>query len=534
VRLVAERIAVVFSVLLLVHAPLPARGGTVIVNRCTDTGGDLLLGPPPPAPGSTLLVEAGTYPEPVTIQTNLTVNATGGTALIGQSLSTRKICQLTGENDLFASGQPVTVNQTQTCYGLSGVDLGASFEHNGRIYFLFGDTIPFPTDANTTDADGYRPVNSDSIAWIPANADPEQCLQAANPPASVCPPLHPPLTFLTAPDQKYLSPRVLQPGPTPIVPRSTFDVPAAGFSANGNLYAFFTTDHIGPDSPDPNYCTSEIMPRSVLARLDDESQNQFTYLYDISCRATYDGVHAEPCRAPNPDLCSFASGSAGHFINLSPVVVNNSDIPGLPDIATPQGKGLLLWGSGRYRCSDLYLAYVPLDSVEDKSRQMWRYAVVDGSGQLHWSGCEWDATPLLHEASPCIGEFSVTWNPYLRKWLVLYNCPRSLPPPGSVIYYRVTDQPWGPWSEPSVLFDPRCDRGFCHFLHHPVCDHGQDTLPAPDSDRWGDPYAPYVISSFTKGDATSTTIYWVMSTWNPYQVVLMKSTLQLDCACRAS
>jgi len=471
------------------------------------------------APGSTLVIQAGNYPETPTIQKNLTLNASGGTVVLGRPLSTQKICQLTGERDLFSSGQQFTVNRTETHYGLAGTDLGASFAHNGRIYFLFGDTA---SSVGYSDDDGDRPENGDSVAWVPADADPEQCLQSADPPPTSITPL----TFLTAPDGKYLSPRVLN--GSQIISRAGFEVPLSGFSANGNLYAFFSTDS------DPQIvpaCSHETMGRSVLGRLDDESQNRFTYLYDVSCRP---GNAA--CSVPNPGLCSAPPGSAGYFINISPVIVNNLDVPGLPaDVADPSGKGLLLWGSGHYRCSNVYLAYVPLNNIEDSSRRMWRYAVLDTSGNIQWSGCEADAIPLLPSQPPCIGELSVTWNPFLHKWLMLYNCPNA-------IYYRTADQPWGPWSVALVLLDPACDRGYCHFIHSEhCCDFQSPTCAAGNAkddlvgsaDRSAGPYAPYVISSLTKGDATSTTIYWLVSTWNPYEVVLMKSTLQLDCACRA-
>jgi hypothetical protein len=441
-----------------------AHAETVSVNRCTQTGGDVLPNVvASAAPGSTLLVQAGTYPEPFTIQKNVTINSPGGTVLVGQPLGTQKICQLTGEQDLFSRGQQFTVNQTETNYGLRGVDLGASFEHNGRIYFLFGDTIP--SVANSDD-NGNRPVNGDSIAWIPADADPEQCLRAAAPPVGSITPL----TFLTATDGKYLSPRVLQ--SSTIIPRSAYDVPTSGFSANGHLYAFFTTDHTDADSGPPFCYPHETMRRSVLARLDDEPQNRFTYLYDVSCRP------GDVCNVANPPACS-AAAPAGYFINISPVIVNNDDVPGLPDIAAPQGQGLLLWGSGRYRCSLPYLAYVPLDSVEDSSRQMWRYAVIDTSGQVHWSACESAAIPLFNEVPACIGEFSVAWNAFLHKWIMLYNC-------ATIINYRVADQPWGPWSDPLVLFDPGCDRGYCRFLHSPGCpDSGKDDLQDMNPQRFG-------------------------------------------------
>jgi len=44
---------------------------------------------------------------------------------------------------------------------------------------------------------------------------------------------------------------------------------------------------------------------------------------------------------------------------------------------------------------------------------------------------------------------------------------------------------------------------------------------------WGGEYGPYLIARFFTGDERQTTIYFVMSTWNPYNVVLMRSTLEI-------
>jgi hypothetical protein len=443
------------------------------------------------AAGSTLVVQRGSYPERPTIRKNLTITASGGPVLVGQPARTQKICQLTGEFD--RERQQPTINRTETNNNLRlrGTDLGASFEHNGRIYFLFGDTHPSdrPFDPSRRyNPNEPRPFNGDSIAWT-TDTDPEQCLH---------------LNFLRAPDRGYLSPkvRVLSFPPT-FLSLGGFEVPTGGFSANGRMYVFFTTDN-----SDQN-----VMGRSVLARLVDESQNLFTYLYDVSCRP---GV--VPCAVPD----------VGKFINISPVIVNNADIPGLPQST---GQGLLLWGSGRYRESSPYLAYLPLGAVEDR-RMLRYYAGIDArTGRPVWSSEESQAVKLFDQ--DCIGELSVTWNLFLRKWLMLYNCgnPRG-------INYRVADQPWGPWSPPAVLFDPWCDRGHCHFMHAggdlSNCDSVDDEMfrraTDPPRSRVREPggeYGPYVISRFTKGDATSTTIYYLMSTWNPYQVVLMKSTLPL-------
>src|SRR5262245_17092415 len=272
-----------------------------------------------------------------------------------------------------------------------------------------------------------------------------------------------------------------------IIPRAEYEVPTGGFSAGGKMYVFFTTDHYQQNG-------GNFMGRSVLARLNDLGRNigMFTYLYDVSCRP---GI---TCRFPDGK----DKPQIGAFINISPVIVDNAEIPGF---SQNPGQGLLLWGSGEYRMSNPYLAYIPLDSVED-SRTLYYWHIDPNTNQGGWKTDESLASPLFEQ--PGIGELSVTWNPFLRKWLMLYN---HFNPQG--INYRVADKPMGPWSEARILFDEACDRGFGHFMS-------------------GGAYGPYVISRFTKGDATTTTIYWTMSTWNPYQVMLMKSILRLSDANR--
>ncbi len=45
-------------------------------------------------------------------------------------------------------------------------------------------------------------------------------------------------------------------------------------------------------------------------------------------------------------------------------------------------------------------------------------------------------------------------------------------------------------------------------------------------------YAPFVMTRFTKavpaaGAAKSAQVYWLLSTWDPYQVTVMQTTLTL-------
>jgi hypothetical protein len=368
--------------------------------------------------------------------------------------STQKLYQLTGECD--RERNQFTLSRTASRFGVSGTDLGSSFEHNGRIYLLFGDTGPHAEDSigHTTDTDPEAGIHLEFVT------------QANNP-------------------QQYLPPTTVPP-----ISLGAFEVPAGGFSANGKMYVFFTTDHFKDTGG------NDRMGRSVLAWSGDSAQSPFHLLYDFS------NVH-----------------QGGKFINVSSVIVRNSTLPGLPDAA---GEGLLVFGSGLYRASNPYLCYLPLNAVEDPSQRRYFAGRQAGSHKVCWSTREADAMALFTD--PQIGEFSVTWNNFLQLWLMLYNAanPRG-------INFRVAEHPWGPWSATALVLDPWVDQAYCHFMHASwdsrVCDYVHDPGRAAD---WGGEYGPYVISRFTKGDSTRTTIYFVMSTWNPYNTVVMKSTLALS------
>src|SRR5258708_1257213 len=214
--------------------------------------------------------------------------------------STRKLYQLTGECD--RERNQLTLSRTASRFGVSGTDLGSNFEHNGRIYFLFGDTGPHAEDSigYTTDTDPETGIHLQFVT------------QAGN-------------------SQQYLPPTAIPP-----ISLGAFEVPAGGFSANGKMYVFFTTDHFQDAEG------NDRMGRSVLAWSDDGAQSPFHLLYDFS------NVH-----------------QGGRFINVSPAIVENSTVPDLPDTTW---HGLLVFCSGLYRAGNPYLAYMPLDSVEDPSR----------------------------------------------------------------------------------------------------------------------------------------------------------------------
>ena len=137
--------------------------------------------------------------------------------------STVKVEQLLGEEDK-ETHQP-TLSLTETRYGIRGTDLGNSFEHNGRVYFLFGDTV------------GRLDHALDTIATTDA-IDPEQGVR---------------LDFrMAGPD--YLT---IQP---PGISMGAFEVPVAGVSLGGQMYVAVSTNHSQDRSTDRSVLTRFTLP----------------------------------------------------------------------------------------------------------------------------------------------------------------------------------------------------------------------------------------------------------------------------------
>ena len=267
-----------------------------------------------------------------------------------------------------------------------------------------------------------------------------------------------------------------RPVTVPGISQREFEVPAGGISVGGAMCIVCTTDHT----------KERTMGRSVLALSGDDGYN-FEYLYDLSTQK---------------------------FLNVALVEVTSSQVPGLPDPVDT----VLIWGSGDYRKSDPYLACIPTEQIRDKSAIRY-FGGLDESGTPVWKRSEADAAPLFEH--PQIGEFSVVWCEQLEHWLMLYN---SGKPRGIVL--RCARNPWGPWSESQVIFNAIRD-AYGKFIHTPFRREGKsDGLSDPGREKvWGGAYAPYMLKRYFRGDSRRCTVYFTLSTWNPYQVVLMRADI---------
>ncbi len=286
------------------------------------------------------------------------------------------------------------------------------------------------------------------------------------------------LDFVTAEDSRYL--RVHPVGEK----LGGFEVPVSGLSLNGTMYVVCKTNHSrDEDAP------TDI---SVLTRFAQQPA-RFERIREIS-------------RLPE-----------GRFSKLS-MLLAPREFPGLPS----GGPHVLLWGTGRYRKSAPYLAVVPASSFE--SGEGTRYWSGTRKGQPEFSTAESQAAALVDEST--LGDLSVTWIEPLGLFAMLYD---SRSPQG--LFLRTAAMPWGPWSEPVALLEgaaPELDRlrykpgASPTSMAGPVIAKGKD--PAELS---GGLYAPYAIQRFTKVGPSTLELSYVVSTWNPYVVLLMKSELSL-------
>lgn len=238
------------------------------------------------------------------------------------------------------------------------------------------------------------------------------------------------------------------------------------------------------------------------------------------------------------------------FVYVSAARPGPQPRPPLDRIEPPERPALIpVFGVARYRASIPYLALAPQKTFGDPAT--WSFFAGMSAGRPIWvSRREWESgrnasgqwtPPAGAQIYPdsvvdgrdeqCVGEHSATWNAALHSWLLLYVCEPFR------VEARTAPQPWGPWSQPAVLLSLAQDPWVVCKL---IMDQGGSGCGGLQ-DYWkttpptgGFFYAPFVMERFTQdltptgaGETRQAKIYWLVSTWNPYQVVVMQSTLQL-------
>jgi Domain of unknown function (DUF4185) len=429
-----------------------------------------------------------------------------------------KICQLTGETD-WQSGQP-TAAKTLSRFGLDAADLGYPIEHHGKLVLLFGDSWPTLQPVGTL----VEAPPNDAVGIVTAQAPPS---------TTAC-------LGMRILDKPGLTMRIKDSGaPMPVFAPATvtgpmridqgfFDVPSGGVSMAGALYGFFWTGHCAKGHP------LAPSPQAPLARPggdarcpEDDHRNSIGL--GVMARSGDDGRSFQDAMVLPPGFV--------YSIAVNPATEGAA--------AQTDDDEIFIFGVPRYRASIPYLAKVPAKSFSRP--QSWRFLVgrtADDQPQWtdyrRWSagatakaGTHWrppsGSAQIIPEdpSAACVGEFSITWNRVLKRWLMFYNCTHG-------IEARIAANPWGPWSPPTTILSATDDM-HCRWLMGPAgCGARRDFWPGRRQGNTivsGGFYAPFVLNRYTQagqgGADLRAVVYWLVSTWNPYEVSVLRTTLEI-------
>ncbi|MBK8463693.1 MAG: DUF4185 domain-containing protein [Nigerium sp.] len=394
-----------------------------------------------------------------------------------EPVDSHKLAQVSGEVDTQPGGRP-TLSRSESTAGVRGTDLGVRVEHRGQSYLLFGDTHW-----------RRRPwlVTRDAIARITASGPT---------------PGLPGFAFHGAP-LRIEGDRVTM---------REYDVPLDGFSVGGDFFLLATSNH---------FARAQTMGRSVLARAVDPT-------------LTVDPASRRPLR-----FTALTTLSDHGFINLSAQRFPAARVPGFGG----DHDLILLFGTDAYRAGNLRLAVLDpgRPGVADaltapgpipRGALGVRYWAGEAAGVPVWSASEDDARPLFRPGA--FGEISVRWVPAIERF-VLLACSGPEDPIGPAVTLRTSPAPWGPWTPRRRLFD-WVAQGMRHgdpaarFIkaYADGSDVVGDRVFRQQADSTGAGYAPYLFDAVRDGDHL--VLRYTLSTWNPYQVVLMSHRLSVPMA----
>jgi hypothetical protein len=234
-----------------------------------------------------------------------------------------------------------------------------------------------------------------------------------------------------------------------------------------------------------------------------------------------------------------------------------------------QRSKVLLWGRPGFagigktgQDAKLYFAYVDMPQYEAQGHFAWQPHYFTGlaGGVPQFSAHESDAAAL--DLSAGAGDtfesvdisylMSVVYVPALQRWVMLYGGDlqgRTLSyftgaassqvqrdPDGSIVA-RVARQPWGPWSQPLKVFGggdptvnppvPGSQYASGGIFYSPNC--RGECAPHEGFPQPLDPgflYAPVVQDSWIINHGPGQAdLYWHVSNWNPYGILLMHTRI---------
>jgi len=368
-----------------------------------------------------------------------------------------------------------TANDTHHRFNLRGTDLGIPVAHGNDVYFFFGDSAGeagiWPLGPQSLpDAVGYSAVGGAALA-----ADPKTLCSN--------------LAFLALAPQDSLGPTV-----DPSVQRD-FAAGAMAAPAGGTL-----ADYIHNPAGDRGQNQFPQLPGDFEVPTGGFSYGGALYLFystvqpsPIEMKGSYLARWSAPSTTglPNYEIqyhvderFDGAGALHGDFINIAPVV---------------EGDYVWLFGTGAYRASPVHLARKRLDALATPG------------------GFERYDTPVVADAA--IGELSVRYFAAIDRWVMLDQETWNN---RNLVVARFADAPDGPWSDRVIVAemgDPVFAATYC------CVNNDCSGARLFNCDRAGF-YGTYMLPEVATHADGSFTISFTMSTWDPYNVALMRATFR--------
>jgi hypothetical protein len=434
-----------------------------------------------------------------------------------------------------------------------GTDLGFSYESNGVVTMLFGDTWP------GIDVCPLFP-NDDSLASFAVPADDWPGFAARAPIAdSDC--LR--LDFATGADGTEIAPLVLERWDGVPIPLGPLNTPVAAFHDGRSEWGVFILGGglacSEADATRGAPCPADLDPAAAGLAC-GFAGGQPLCLDPTSSQGPGVGQAAAVLHfAERVGPTSYVSRHAfvtNKFLNLTvrAVAAFADEGRGERDYR-PGGGALFAWGRPGFDAkaggeAPPYLFHLPLPLERDGERIVFapRFLrdVVDG--QPVFGSEQGQAQPLYAAEFDPVNQAAVTYLAALDRWLLLYggdlpdvlnadgNDPSKPQPLAHAIHARFAPDPWGPWTAPRPILGtnamarhlvcaPNGSPPLC--LPHPDPPIRPACLEAFDRDGRGRLYGVNVLDALTRATpGGGVDVFWNVSTWHPYAVVLVKTNVE--------
>lgn len=415
---------------------------------------------------------------------------------------------------------------------LAGTDLGFSFAHGGQSMVLFGDT--WPTSSWT---------NDDVLATFTGT--------------DACP-------TLTFPSVGNKPKNIAVLDGTKSLPMGALHTPVAGFSTVSDAYGIFnqglrickTVDDCGWGD------RCELVGGNKLCVVPDE-----TGAVDFYRAAPL--VIGRMKSIASAEFEKVASLSQDEFGNVAARLVPHFDPdamdsnvyafnPALSMASQATKPAVLVWAKPSFgslrRAPETYFLYFDLTASDPWTPRTYIgktsvnkpffFATPAGSHSL-------GGVPIIQSADETYAgkpillpaQMSMAFIPGYNRWVMLYGgrwagvALSMTTDTNQGIFMRVANHPWGPWSAPKMVWSAASSTAYSTIMYHPttnpsVADKDLSN-PTPGAIHpfrtaatdYGAEYGASILDTVSQGYAGGAHLYWAMSTFNPYRVVVMHTQL---------